>query len=79
MAGDIQNQKEEYERMKWDLQRRIQEMEGEMTVQREVNTHTYTYTWDVRTHAFFLIRPWSNIDLWFTAVNQTILASAASP
>lgn len=42
MAGEIQKQTEQYERMKWDLQCRIQEMEGEMTLQKQVNTHTHT-------------------------------------
>ncbi|KAF1374265.1 hypothetical protein PFLUV_G00248140 [Perca fluviatilis] len=36
MAGEIQKQKEEYERMKWDLHCRIQELEGEITLQRQM-------------------------------------------
>uniref|UniRef100_A0A3B4UT63 Coiled-coil domain containing 57 n=1 Tax=Seriola dumerili TaxID=41447 RepID=A0A3B4UT63_SERDU len=41
MAGEIHKQTEEYERMKWDLQRRIQEVEGEMTRQRQEMTAAF--------------------------------------
>ncbi|XP_074476562.1 coiled-coil domain-containing protein 57 isoform X6 [Sebastes fasciatus] len=34
-AGEIQKQTEEYERMKWDMQCRIQEVEGELTLQKQ--------------------------------------------
>lgn len=44
MAGDIQKQREEFERMKRDLQRRTGEVEGELALQRQVNTDTYTHT-----------------------------------
>ncbi|KAG7239766.1 hypothetical protein INR49_028353 [Caranx melampygus] len=54
MAGEIQKQKEEYERMKWDLQRRIQEMEGEITLQREEMTATFDRELRQREHEFKL-------------------------
>ncbi|XP_039644222.1 coiled-coil domain-containing protein 57 isoform X2 [Perca fluviatilis] len=42
MAGEIQKQKEEYERMKWDLHCRIQELEGEITLQRQIPINPLT-------------------------------------
>lgn len=42
MADEIQKQTEEYERTKWDLERRIQELEEMLTLQRQVNTHAHT-------------------------------------
>lgn len=54
MAADIQQQREDYEGMKRDLERRIQEVEGELALQRQVHAcahthrhtdnHRYTYT-----------------------------------
>ena len=42
--GDIQKQREAYEGMKRDLQHRLQEVEGELALQKQVNTHTHTLT-----------------------------------
>ncbi|XP_037318911.2 coiled-coil domain-containing protein 57 isoform X2 [Pungitius pungitius] len=42
MAGNFQTQTEEYERMKLDLQCRIQEVEGELTLQRQETTAACT-------------------------------------
>ncbi|XP_058476160.1 coiled-coil domain-containing protein 57 isoform X1 [Solea solea] len=41
MAGEIQKQTEEYEMVKVDLQCKIQELEGEMTLQRQEMTATF--------------------------------------
>lgn len=44
MTGDIQKQTEAYERMKRDFQSRIQELEQDLTLQRQVDTHIHTHT-----------------------------------
>lgn len=44
MADGIKKQTEEYDRMKWNLQFRIQEMEQELSLQRQVDAHTHFYT-----------------------------------
>ncbi|XP_070783698.1 coiled-coil domain-containing protein 57 [Enoplosus armatus] len=54
MAGEIQKQKEEYERMKWDLQCRIQEVEGELTLQRQERTAALDGELRQREHEFNL-------------------------
>uniref|UniRef100_A0A3B4XZA2 Coiled-coil domain containing 57 n=1 Tax=Seriola lalandi dorsalis TaxID=1841481 RepID=A0A3B4XZA2_SERLL len=54
MAGEIHKQTEEYEKMKWDLQRRIQEVEGEMTRQRQEMTAAFEGELRRREHEFNL-------------------------
>ncbi|XP_039644227.1 coiled-coil domain-containing protein 57 isoform X7 [Perca fluviatilis] len=54
MAGEIQKQKEEYERMKWDLHCRIQELEGEITLQRQEMTAAFDSELRQREHEFNL-------------------------
>ncbi|XP_039990755.1 coiled-coil domain-containing protein 57 isoform X3 [Xiphias gladius] len=54
MADEIQNQTEEHERMTWDLQRRIQEVEGEMTLQRQEMTAAFDRELRQRKHEYNL-------------------------
>uniref|UniRef100_UPI003AAEFF66 coiled-coil domain-containing protein 57 n=1 Tax=Centroberyx gerrardi TaxID=166262 RepID=UPI003AAEFF66 len=54
MAGDIQKQREEYERMKRDLQRRILEVEGELALQRQEMTADFDNELRLREHEFNL-------------------------
>ncbi|KAM4623899.1 coiled-coil domain-containing protein 57 isoform 3-T4 [Polymixia lowei] len=54
MAGDIQKQREEYERMKRDFQRRIQEMDGELALQRQEMTADFDKELRLREHEFNL-------------------------
>ncbi|XP_075948860.1 coiled-coil domain-containing protein 57 [Anarhichas minor] len=53
-AGEIQKQTEEYERMKWDLRCRIQEVEGELTLQRQEMTAASDCELREREHEFNL-------------------------
>ncbi|XP_078019538.1 coiled-coil domain-containing protein 57 isoform X3 [Epinephelus lanceolatus] len=52
MAGEIQKQTEEYDRMKQDLQSRIQEMEGELILQRQEMTAAFDSELRQREHEF---------------------------
>ncbi|XP_044033494.1 coiled-coil domain-containing protein 57 isoform X2 [Siniperca chuatsi] len=54
MAGEIQKQTEEYERMKLDMQCRIQEAEGELTLQRQEMTAAFDSELRQREHEFNL-------------------------
>ncbi|XP_035526252.1 coiled-coil domain-containing protein 57-like [Morone saxatilis] len=54
MAGEIQRQTEEYERMKWDLQHKIQELEGELTLQRQEMTAAFDREFRQQEHKFNL-------------------------
>ncbi|XP_051272731.1 coiled-coil domain-containing protein 57 isoform X2 [Dicentrarchus labrax] len=54
MAGEIQRQTEEYERMKWDLQHKIQELEGELTLQRQEMTAAFDSELRQQEHEFNL-------------------------
>ncbi|XP_029934517.1 coiled-coil domain-containing protein 57 isoform X2 [Myripristis murdjan] len=54
MAGDIQKQREEFERMKWDLQRRTREVEGELALQRQEMTADFDKELRLREHEFNL-------------------------
>ncbi|XP_071318725.1 coiled-coil domain-containing protein 57 isoform X2 [Trachinotus anak] len=54
VAGEIQKQTEEYEKMKRDLQHRIQEVEGEMTLQRQEMTAAFDCELRQREHEFNL-------------------------
>ncbi|XP_074476556.1 coiled-coil domain-containing protein 57 isoform X2 [Sebastes fasciatus] len=53
-AGEIQKQTEEYERMKWDMQCRIQEVEGELTLQKQEMTAASDSELRRREHEFNL-------------------------
>ncbi|XP_018529876.1 coiled-coil domain-containing protein 57 isoform X3 [Lates calcarifer] len=54
LADEIQKQTEEYERMTWDLQRRIQDLEGELTLQRQEMTAAFDSELRQREHEFNL-------------------------
>ncbi|XP_034083457.1 coiled-coil domain-containing protein 57 isoform X2 [Gymnodraco acuticeps] len=54
MATKIQKQTEEYERMKWDSQFRIQELAGELTLQRQETTAASEAELRQREHEFNL-------------------------
>ncbi|XP_071391732.1 coiled-coil domain-containing protein 57 [Centroberyx affinis] len=54
MAGDVQKQREEHERMKRDLQRRILEVEGELALQRQEMTADFDSELRLREHEFNL-------------------------
>ncbi|XP_067432233.1 coiled-coil domain-containing protein 57 isoform X2 [Thunnus thynnus] len=53
-SSEIQKQMEEYERMKWDLQRRIQELEGQLTLQRQEMTAAFESELRQQEHEFNL-------------------------
>lgn len=41
IAGEIHKRAREYERTKWDLERKIQELEEKLNLQRQVNTRAH--------------------------------------
>ncbi|KAJ3607844.1 hypothetical protein NHX12_024895, partial [Muraenolepis orangiensis] len=55
MAGDIQKQREDYEGMKRNLERRIQEVEGELALQRQEMTADFDHALRLREHEFNLL------------------------
>ncbi|XP_056153483.1 coiled-coil domain-containing protein 57 [Lampris incognitus] len=54
MTGDIQKQREEYEQIKQDLQRRIREVEEELALQRQEMTADFENELRLREHEFNL-------------------------
>ncbi|KAM7382220.1 hypothetical protein PAMA_012875 [Pampus argenteus] len=52
LRSEIKKQTEEHERMKWDLQRRVQEVEGELTLQRQEMTAAFDSELRQQEHEF---------------------------
>ncbi|XP_026206327.1 coiled-coil domain-containing protein 57 isoform X2 [Anabas testudineus] len=54
LAGEIQKQMEKYERTKWDMERRIEELEGKLILQRQEMTASFDSELRQRKHEFSL-------------------------